>query len=157
MQTQTAQLVRPGALFTWQEREELPILLVEVIRVDMKDRAVICEETLSTDSRRTQAVFDLDVLTDGPFTYVGDVVPDSEHLRNPRVGDLFLYRLEPMQDWPSDGQYVAEVIEIERDGMVVTACTSHVDRVRWYEMWSVGEIGAQFAYGGRVQKGMEGI
>jgi hypothetical protein len=156
--TAITSVVKPGALFTYQEREDLPILLVEVVRLDTEDGAAICAETLSTDSKVTEAVFDIALLEEGAFTYVGDVVPDSEHVTHPRVGDLFLYSLEPMADWPDDGVHVVEIRQVDPDGEVHSAVSTGPDARGWWESWYPDDMGTHgFAYVGRVREGSEGF
>lgn len=157
MTAQTAQRVKPGALFTYQESPDLPILTVEVVRLDTEDGAAICVESLSTDSTTTDAMFDITILEDGAFTYVGDVRTDAEHLAQPRVGDLFLYRLEPMKDWPNEGQILSEVMAIYREGMVDADSYCCTDTRGWREVWSPAEITSLFTYAGHVRPGSESV
>lgn len=157
MTAQTAQRVKPGALFTYQESPDLPILTVEVVRLDTEDGAAVCVESLSTDSKTTDAVFDIATLEEGSFTYVGDVRTDAEHLAQPRVGDLLLHRLEPMKDWPNEGQILSEVTELYRDGVVGVRSFACTDDRGWWEDWSPAEITSLFAYAGHVRPGSEGV
>jgi len=141
--------VRPGALFTYHESEDFPILVVEVVSLDMEDNAAICVESLSNDATLSPAVFDVDILANGAFTFVGTTVPDHEHALNPRVGDLFAYTLNHSYDFPSTTRFVAEVYQLESDGSVIVNSYQSDDARPWFEMWSPSER-TTFVYLGRV-------
>lgn len=158
--TALTSLVQPGAIFTYQASGTDVILVAEVQRVDQadgwdaQDDVVHCTETLSNDSRRTPAQYLAGALTDGAFTYAGNVRPESEQrLYAPREGDLFLYRIDPSYDWPTAEHFMAEVVHLEKDGSIVTLVTSGEDNRGYWESWTATEVFARFAYAGHVGDG----
>lgn len=159
MTTQTS-LVQPGAIFTYQSSDMDAILVAEVhlvVQADgwdekyEKDDVAYCTETLSHSARRTPAEYLVGALTDGAFTYAGNVRPEAEQrLYAPREGDLFLYRIDPSYDWPTAEFFVAEVVHLEQDGSIVTLVTSGEDDREYLEIWTPTEVVARFAYAGHV-------
>ena len=155
--TPQTSLVQPGAIVTYPSGDPDTILVAEVQRVrqvagwDGMDDVVYCTETLSHSARRTSAEYLVGVLTDGAFTYVGNVRPEAEQrLYAPREGDLFLYRIDPSYDWPTAEFFVAEVVHLEHDGSIVTLVTSGEDDRGYWEIWTLTEVVARFAYAGHV-------
>lgn len=106
----TTTTVRPGSLFSYQMDDTAPILLTEVLGLTA-DGGVICAETLSTDSRRTSAVVDIEVFTDtDAYTYLGDVRPSADRLPWIEDGDLFVYTYAgPGANGTSGNTFVLEI------------------------------------------------
>ena len=118
-------ILRPGALYTYQPDESMPVLLTEVVSVDGDPDGVECTETLSTDATETSATIHPDIFGDtGTYVHVGDV---RDHRNNPDVGDVFLWETTdaPFDDLVMlEDPFTAEVTERPDTDRAVIRTTS---------------------------------